>query len=404
MRDVVLLGSTGSIGTQALEVIDAHPGQFRVLGLGAGGGNIELLAQQALAVDAPRVAIAADKSDDFAAAWDAISGGKPSPQVGTGDDAMVALAGSLSGTADQSGVVLNGITGSIGLRPTLAALESGATLALANKESLVIGGGLIADAMAWPGQIVPVDSEHSALAQALRSGRHEKGLTTRNVTGESEVRRLILTASGGPFRGWSRDQLASVTPEQALNHPTWDMGPVVTINSSTLINKGLELIEAAYLFDIDSSDITVVVHPQSVIHSMVEFVDGSTIAQASPPDMKLPIALGLSWPERLADVSTPCAWDSPVAWTFEPFDGDVFPAITLARTAVAASALHPAVLNAANEECVEAFRTGKIGYLDIVDTVADVLDSFDGSGPVDLEGVLGADAWARQAAHRALGG
>lgn len=403
MRDVVLLGSTGSIGTQALEVIETHPGQFRVIGLGAGGGNIELLAQQALAVDAPRVAIAADKSDDFAAAWDAISGGKPSPQVGTGDDAMVALAGSLSGTADQSGVVLNGITGSIGLRPTLAALESGATLALANKESLVIGGGLIADAMAWPGQIVPVDSEHSALAQALRSGRHEKGLTTRNVTGESEVRRLILTASGGPFRGWSRDQLASVTPEQALNHPTWDMGPVVTINSSTLINKGLELIEAAYLFDIDSSDITVVVHPQSVIHSMVEFVDGSTIAQASPPDMKLPIALGLSWPERLVDVSTPCAWDSPVAWTFEPFDGDVFPAITLARQAVAASALHPAVLNAANEECVEAFRTGKIGYLDIVDTVAAVLDSFDGSGSVDLEGVLGADAWARQAAHRALG-
>ena len=404
MRDVVLLGSTGSIGTQALEVIETHPGQFRVIGLGAGGGNIELLAQQALAVDAPRVAIAADKSDDFAAAWDAISGGKPSPQVGTGDDAMVALAGSLSGTADQSGVVLNGITGSIGLRPTLAALESGATLALANKESLVIGGGLIADAMAWPGQIVPVDSEHSALAQALRSGRHEKGLTTRNVTGESEVRRLILTASGGPFRGWSRDQLSSVTTEQALNHPTWDMGPVVTINSSTLINKGLELIEAAYLFDIDSSDITVVVHPQSVIHSMVEFVDGSTIAQASPPDMKLPIALGLSWPERLVDVSTPCAWDSPVAWTFEPFDGDVFPAITLARQAVAASALHPAVLNAANEECVEAFRTGKIGYLDIVDTVAAVLDSFDGSGSVDLEGVLGADAWARQAAHRALGG
>lgn len=403
MRDVVLLGSTGSIGTQALEVIETHPGQFRVIGLGAGGGNIELLAQQALAVDAPRVAIAADKSDDFAAAWDAISGGKPSPQVGTGDDAMVALAGSLSGTADQSGVVLNGITGSIGLRPTLAALESGATLALANKESLVIGGGLIADAMAWPGQIVPVDSEHSALAQALRSGRHEKGLTTRNVTGESEVRRLILTASGGPFRGWSRDQLASVTPEQALNHPTWDMGPVVTINSSTLINKGLELIEAAYLFDIDSSDTTVVVHPQSVIHSMVEFVDGSTIAQASPPDMKLPIALGLSWPERLVDVSTPCAWDSPVAWTFEPFDGDVFPAITLARQAVGASALHPAVLNAANEECVEAFRTGKIGYLDIVDTVAAVLDSFDGSGSVDLEGVLGADAWARQAAHRALG-
>lgn len=403
MRDVVLLGSTGSIGTQALEVIDSHPGQFRVLGIGAGGANIDLLARQALDFDVPRVAIAADKADEFAAAWEAIAQGAPAPQVDTGEEAMVALAGSLSGTAEHSGVVLNGITGSIGLRPTLAALESGATLALANKESLVIGGGLIADAMAWPGQIVPVDSEHSALAQALRTGRHEKGLTSPVVTGESEVRRLVLTASGGPFRRWTREQLAAVTPEQALNHPTWDMGPVVTINSSTLVNKGLELIEAAYLFDIDSADITVVVHPQSVIHSMVEFVDGSTIAQASPPDMKLPIALGLSWPERLHDVSTPCAWDAPVAWTFEPFDADVFPAITLARQAVAASALHPAVLNAANEECVEAFRTGRIGYLEIVDTVADVLASFDAGASVDLEGVLGADAWARQSARRILG-
>lgn len=403
MRDVVLLGSTGSIGTQALEVIESHPGQFRVLGIGAGGANIDLLARQALDFDVPRVAIAADKADEFAAAWEAIAQGAPAPQVDTGEEAMVALAGSLSGTAEHSGVVLNGITGSIGLRPTLAALESGATLALANKESLVIGGGLIADAMAWPGQIVPVDSEHSALAQALRSGRHEKGLTSPVVTGESEVRRLVLTASGGPFRGWTREQLAAVTPEQALNHPTWDMGPVVTINSSTLVNKGLELIEAAYLFDVDSADITVVVHPQSVIHSMVEFVDGSTIAQASPPDMRLPIALGLSWPERLHDVSTPCAWDAPVAWTFEPFDADVFPAITLARQAVAASVLHPAVLNAANEECVEAFRTGRIGYLEIVDTVADVLASFDAGASVDLEGVLGADAWARQSARRILG-
>ena len=403
MRDVVLLGSTGSIGTQALEVIDSHPGQFRVLGIGAGGANIDLLARQALDFEVPRVAIAADKADEFAAAWEAIAQGAPAPQVDTGEEAMVALAGSLSGTAEHSGVVLNGITGSIGLRPTLAALESGATLALANKESLVIGGGLIADSMAWPGQIVPVDSEHSALAQALRSGRHEKGLTSPVVTGESEVRRLVLTASGGPFRRWTREQLAAVTPEQALNHPTWDMGPVVTINSSTLVNKGLELIEAAYLFDIDSADITVAVHPQSLIHSMVEFVDGSTIVQASPPDMKLPIALGLSWPERLHDVSTPCAWDAPVAWTFEPFDADVFPAITLARQAVAASALHPAVLNAANEECVEAFRTGRIGYLEIVDTVADVLASFDAGGSVDLEGVLGADAWARQSARRILG-
>ncbi len=402
MRDVVLLGSTGSIGTQALDVITAHPGQFRVTGIGAGGANIELLVKQALAFDVPRVAIAADKADEFTAAWNENAGGKPAPQVETGAEAMVELAGSLSGTAEESGVVLNGITGSIGLRPTLAALESGATLALANKESLVIGGGLIADAITWPGQIVPVVSEHSALAQALRSGRHEKGLTSPVVTGKSEVRRLVLTASGGPFRGWSREQLESVTPEQALDHPTWDMGPVVTINSSTLINKGLELIEAALLFDVEAKDITVVVHPQSVIHSMVEFVDGSTIAQASPPDMKLPIALGLSWPERLIDVSTPCAWDEPVAWTFEPFDGEVFPAIRLAREAVAASPLHPAVLNAANEECVAAFIDGKIGYLDIVDTVAAVLESFDASDSIDLDSVLAADAWAREAARSAM--
>lgn len=403
MRDVVLLGSTGSIGTQALDVIAAHPGQFRVCGLGAGGGQIDLLAAQAATFDVPRVAIAADKADEFAHAWSAIAGTKPMPEVACGEDAMAQLAGSLTGTAEESGVVLNGITGSIGLRPTLAALESGATLALANKESLVVGGGLIADAMAWQGQIVPVDSEHSALAQALGSGRHEKGLTSRLVTGRSEVRRLVLTASGGPFRGKSRADLRNVTASQALNHPTWAMGPVVTINSSTLINKGLELIEAALLFDIDPQDITVVVHPQSVVHSMVEFVDGSTIAQASPPDMHLPIALGLSWPDRLDTVARPCAWDTPTAWTFEPYDAEVFPAIGLAREAVAASALHPAVLNAANEVCVEAFLAGRIGYLDIVDTVGRVLESFDGTGQMSLAGVLDADAWARSASHAALG-
>ncbi|VEI12669.1 1-deoxy-D-xylulose-5-phosphate reductoisomerase [Trueperella bialowiezensis] len=403
MRDVVLLGSTGSIGTQALEVIAAHSAQYRVMGLGAGGGNIELLATQARDFAVPRVAIAADRADEFVAAWEQIAPGQPAPQVDTGAVAMVELAGSLSGTAEESGVVLNGITGAIGLEPTLAALRSGATLALANKESLVVGGGLIAAAMAWPGQIVPVDSEHSALAQALTSGRHAKGLTSRVVTGESEVRRLILTASGGPFRGWSRAELAKVTPEQALNHPTWDMGPVVTINSSTLMNKGLELIEAALLFDVAPADITVVIHPQSVIHSMVEFIDGSTISQASPPDMRLPIALGLSWPRRLDGVARPCSWDEPAAWTFEPYDASVFPAIDLARQAVAASALHPAVLNAANEEGVAAFRAGTIGYLDIVDTVARVLDAFDAPGQVDLAAVHGADEWARRTARTAFG-
>lgn len=403
MRDVVLLGSTGSIGTQALDVIATHPGRFRVRGLGAGGANIELLARQAFDHDVDRMAIAADRAGEFAEAWKAVAGDAPAPEVACGEEAMVELAGSLSGTAEDSGVVLNGITGSIGLRPTLAALRSGATLALANKESLVIGGGLIKDAMSWPGQIVPVDSEHSALAQALRSGRHEKGLTSPVVTGKSEVRRLVLTASGGPFRGRTRAELEDVTPAQALNHPTWAMGPVVTINSSTLINKGLELIEAALLFDVAPADITVVVHPQSIIHSMVEFIDGSTIAQASPPDMRLPIGLGLSWPARLENVARPCAWDVPAAWTFEPYDADVFPAIDLARSAVAASALHPAVLNAANEVCVDAFLASQIGYLDIVDTVAAVLDSFDGTGEVSLAGVLAADAWARRAARERLG-
>lgn len=403
MRDVVLLGSTGSIGTQALDVISTHPGRFRVRGLGAGGSHLDLLAKQAFEHDVERVAIASDRAEEFAAAWKNVAGDAPVPEVACGDDAMVELAGSLAGTAEDSGVVLNGITGSIGLRPTLAALASGATLALANKESLVIGGGLIGEAMAWPGQIVPVDSEHSALAQALRSGRHEKGLTSPVVTGRSEVRRLVLTASGGPFRGRTREQLAQVTPAQALNHPTWAMGPVVTINSATLVNKGLELIEAALLFDVAPADITVVVHPQSVIHSMVEFVDGSTLAQASPPDMRLPIGLGLSWPGRLEEVARPCAWDTAASWTFEPYDAEVFPAIDLARAAVAASALHPAVLNAANEVCVEAFLASRIGYLDIVDTVGAVLESFDGAGEVSLTGVLRADAWARRAAHERLG-
>jgi len=286
--------------------------------------------------------------------------------------------------------VLNGITGSIGLRPTLAALAAGSTLALANKESLVAGGPLVRAAQQRADQIVPVDSEHSAIAQALRSGRRD------------EVARIILTASGGPFRGWSRDQLAEVTPAQALAHPTWAMGPVVTTNSATLVNKGLELIEAHLLFDVAVDDITVVVHPQSVIHSMVEFVDGSTIAQASPPDMRLPIALGLAWPDRVPGAASPCRWDHAAAWTFEPVDDETFPALDLARAAVGASATHPAVYNAANEECVDAFLAGRIGFLDIVDTVSRVLDEHEGTAAagLTLEAVGAAEAWARD---RAIG-
>ena len=316
---------------------------------------------------------------------------------------MTAAMSAIASMAGEGDVVLNGVTGSIGLAPTLAALRSGATLALANKESLVVGGPLVGQATVRPGQIVPVDSEHSAIAQALSSGRHRKGLTSPVVDGSTEVRRIVLTASGGPFRGKTRAELANVTAEEALAHPTWNMGPVVTVNSSTLMNKALELIEAAYLFDVAPEDILPVVHPQSVVHSMVEFRDGSTIAQASPPDMRLPIALGLSWPRRLADVVPANDWDKPAAWTFEPLDDETFPAIGLARAALAQSPLHPAVFNAANEECVEAFLRGRLSYLAIVDTVADVLEAFEAIDEPSYESVLEADRWARARARETMG-
>ncbi len=408
-RAVVILGSTGSIGTQALEVIGRHRGSYRVLGLGAGGANIELMAQQAVEFDVPVVAVAdAAAATPLAAILAERAPGRVF-RVLCGPDSMSELAGGWSeiSAADHSDprsiVVLNGITGSVGLKPTLAALRSGATLALANKESLVVGGGLIKEAMTRPGQIVPVDSEHSAIAQALRSGMHHRGLTSENQDGRSEVRRIILTASGGPFRGRKRAELAHVNAADALNHPTWNMGPVVTINSSTLMNKGLELIEAAHLFEMAPQDIVPVVHPQSIIHSMVEFVDGATIAQASPPDMRLPIALGLSWPERLGNITVPSSWDSPVSWNFEPLDHETFPAVNLARHAVAASPLHPAVLNAANEECVAAFLDGALAYLSITDVVARILGEFSApGGTLDLDTVLGTELWARQRAHEVM--
>lgn len=399
VRDVVILGSTGSIGTQALDVISRNSERFRVRGLAGAGGRLELLARQAAQFRVPRLAIAGGDAAQLARLVDELAPDLK-PDIEVGQQAVAALAGS----GDEGSVVLNGITGSVGLEPTLAALACGATLALANKESLVVGGGLVGQAMVRPGQIVPVDSEHSAIAQALRSGVHHKGLTSENIDGASEVDKLILTASGGPFRGKSRAELADVSAEQALQHPTWDMGPVVTINSSTLMNKGLELIEAAYLFDIEPQRIEAVVHPQSIIHSMVLFCDGSTIAQASPPDMRLPIALGLSWPQRLESVSPPCQWGEPTSWTFEPLDHEVFPAVSLAREAVAASALHPAVLNAANEEAVEAFLRGRLEYLGIIDTVRGVLDAFEApSTSLTLDAVLATEAWARARAHDIMG-
>jgi 1-deoxy-D-xylulose-5-phosphate reductoisomerase len=362
MRDVVILGSTGSIGTQALDLVRANPERFRVVALTAGGSNAELFEQQVA---------------EFAPAYS-----------GLGEDASVEAAGL------ACDVVLNGITGAVGLRPTLAALDAGNTLALANKESLIIGGPLVL-ARAKPGQIVPVDSEHSALAQCLRGGT------------PSEVRRLVLTASGGPFRGWTREQLAGVTPEQALNHPTWSMGPVITVNSATLVNKGLEVIEAHLLFGLPFDRIEVVVHPTSVVHSMVEFVDGSTLVQASPPTMLIPIALGLNWPDRVPDAAPPVDWTRPETWEFFPLDDEAFPAVSLARSAGARGGTAPAVYNAANEVCVNAFLDGALPFTGIVEVVSSVLaaddvplsqDNLDTGLTVD--DVLAADAWARAEAAR----
>ena len=394
-RDVVLLGSTGSIGTQAVEVVRQNPDRFRVTGISAGGSNLALLAQQAVELRVDTVAVASPERVPVLAALElaARAAGAQgfAPQVLVGPDASTVLAGS------GGDVVLNGITGSIGLRPTLAALHAGSTLALANKESLIVGGPLVKDAAA-PGQIVPVDSEHSAIAQCLRSGAAE------------EVRRLVVTASGGPFRGRTRAELGGVTPAQALAHPTWDMGPVVTTNSATLVNKGLEVIEAHLLFDLPFDRIEVVVHPQSVVHSMVEFTDGSTVAQASPPSMLIPIALGLGWPHRVPDAAPACDWTTASTWEFFPLDDEAFPSVALARRVGEAGGTYPAVFNAANEECVEAFLGGTIAFLEIVDTVARVVADWaaggqpgNDSGKLSVESVLQAEAWARARARTVLG-
>ncbi len=355
MRKVLVLGSTGSIGTQALEVIAANPERFQLVGLSA-HSNRDLLAQQ---------------QRNFALS---------DSQVGLGPKVAAQLA--MESDAD---VVVNGITGSAGLEATLNTLRAGKTLALANKESLIVGGPLV-KSLARPGQIVPVDSEHSAIAQCLRSGS------------SAEVRKLILTASGGPFRGRSRAELEHVTPADALKHPTWNMGRVVTTNSASLVNKGLELIEAQLLFDIPLDRIDVTVHPQSVVHSMVEFIDGSVIAQCSPPDMKLPIALGMSWPERVANVSIPVDWTQSHSWQFEPLDEEVFGAVRLAREVGLAGLTYPAVFNAANEQAGYAFHDGKLSFLGIVELVRKVVELHKAEAELSLESVLAAETWARKTA------
>lgn len=357
MRRIIVLGSTGSIGTQALDVIRANPRRFELVGLSA-GSNAEVLARQAEEFRIEDTALGAEESEQLV-------------------------------RDVEADVVLNAITGSIGLGSTLAALRAGRTLALANKESLIVGGELVKSAAA-EGQIVPVDSEHSALAQALRSGTHD------------EIRRLVVTASGGPFRGRAREQMGDITPAEALAHPTWDMGRVVTTNSATLVNKGLEVIEAHLLFDVDYDDIQVVVHPQSIVHSMVEFIDGSTIAQASPPDMRLPISLALDWPHRIGGVGRPLDWTQATSWDFEPLDDEAFPAVALAKSVGRAGRTFPAVFNAANEQAVDAFHEGRLPFLGIVDTIARVVDAHEAPDQLTVETLSDAETWARTTADRLI--
>ncbi|MEU2350898.1 1-deoxy-D-xylulose-5-phosphate reductoisomerase [Modestobacter sp. NPDC049651] len=393
-RTVTVLGSTGSIGRQAIAVAQQNPDRLQVTGLAAGGGDVALLAEQALTLGVQTVAVArATAAQDLQLAFYAAAqqrgwaqGQFALPEILAGPRAAEELA------ARPADVVLNGITGSIGLGPTLSALRAGRTVALANKESLVAGGDLVTAAAA-PGQLVPVDSEHSALAQCLRGGAR------------GEVARLVLTASGGPFRGRTAAELADVTPAQALAHPTWAMGPVVTINSATLVNKGLELIEAHLLFGVPYADIDVVVHPQSIVHSMVTFADGATIAQASPPDMRLPIALALAWPDRLPHVQPALDWSTASTWEFQPLDSAVFPAVRLAREAGEAGGVAPAMYNAANEEAVAAFAAGHLSFPGIVQVVARTLDAAPDLGaPTSVDDVLAAERWAREHARAAIAG
>jgi 1-deoxy-D-xylulose-5-phosphate reductoisomerase len=371
----LVLGSTGSIGTQALEVIAANPDRFELVGLAVGGAHPGLLAWQRAETGVTNIAVADERAAQV---------------VGDvtyyGPDAVTRLVENT-----EADVVLNALVGARGLQPTLAALASGARLALANKESLVAGGPLVLEA-AGPGQIVPVDSEHSALAQCLRGGTAD------------EVAKLVLTASGGPFRGWASADLEHVTPEQAGAHPTWSMGPMNTLNSASLVNKGLELIETHLLFGIPYGRIEVVVHPQSIVHSMVTFTDGSTIAQASPPDMKLPIALALGWPARVPGVVAACDFSTALSWEFEPLDNRVFPAVELARQAGEASGCMPAVYNAVNEEAAAAFLAGRIRFPAIVRTIADVLSAAGqwAASPATVDDVLDAQRWARERAKRTL--
>ena len=380
MKRIVILGSTGSIGTQACEVIRANRDAFEVVGIAAGGRDPEAIIAQAKEFGLQPDQVAVQNDEAAKKVGEALGGTAIS-----GDQAARELT-----EAHQADVVLNALVGAAGLSSTLAALRSGAVLALANKESLVAGGQVVLRE-APEGALVPVDSEHSAMAQALRAGRRE------------DVASFVLTASGGPFRGQTREQMWDVTPKQAVTHPTWSMGTMNTINSATMVNKGLELIEASLLFDVKPSLIDVTVHPQSIVHSMVTFVDGATIAQASPPSMKMPIAHALAWPGRVAGAQPALDFSTASEWTFEPLDDDAFPAVELARQVAAQGDPYPAIYNAANEVAVDAFFDGQIRFPQIVDTIKEVLDgaSSYAAAPSSVEEILAVDARARREAAAA---
>ena len=354
-RELVILGSTGSIGVQALKIVEANPSLFTVTAITAAGSNPNLLIEQAKKFKVKIVGVTKNAQ--------LIRDALPGIQVIDGPDASTEIA------AITCDVVLNAITGSIGLAPTLAALDAGNRVALANKESLVAGGDLVIS-RAKEDQLLPVDSEHSAIWQALIGEK------------KSEISKLILTASGGPFR--DRQDLSQVTLQEALAHPTWAMGPVVTINSASLMNKGLEIIEAHYLFGIPYSQIEAVIHPQSVVHSMVEFVDGSTIAQGSPPNMKGPISLAINFPNRVPGATQPIDWKSSHTWNFAPIDEKRFPAVALARRCGEIGGGLPAIFNASNEVGVQAFINGEISFTAIIDLVSATVDKLTSTGAQKL--------------------
>jgi 1-deoxy-D-xylulose-5-phosphate reductoisomerase len=378
MRRVIILGSTGSIGTQALDVVRRHPERFEVVGLAAGQSH-ELLVGQIREFIPPVVAVS-----DEGAAEDlktALAGFR-SVDIVAGPDAAERLARDV-----EADMVLNAMVGAIGLGPTLATLQSGKMLALANKESLIVGGELVMDLVKGePDRLVPVDSEHAALAQCLRGERRE------------DLRRVIITASGGPFRGWSHEDLARASVKEALAHPTWNMGPKITIDSATLMNKGLEVIEAHYLFGLDYEAIDVMVHPQSVIHGLAEFADGSLVAQLSMPDMRLPIQLALAYPDRLDRGIERLDLATLGRLTFGPVDREAFPALDLAYRAGRLAATYPAVMNAANEVAVHAFLDGRIPLPMIPEVAGAVLDDHAPASVVSLVTLDRADAWARDRA------